>query len=79
MANIQDIQDRLSLYKQAEIRILQGQSYQIGTISYTRANIRDVQAEIRKLEGDLAQAQAVASSSPGGLMLHSQAVFRGRR
>ena len=77
MASIQEIQDRLSLYKQAEIRILQGQSYQIGTISYTRANIRDVQAEIRKLEGDL--AQAVASSSPGGLMQHSQAVFRGRR
>ena len=77
MVSIQDIQDRLSLYKQAEIRILQGQSYQIGTISYTRANLRDVQSEIARLEGAL--SQAIASNSPGGLMQHNQAVFRGRR
>lgn len=50
---IQDVEDRLSLYRNAEKKILEGQSYSIGSRQLTRANLSDVQKKILELENEL--------------------------
>lgn len=42
---------RLSLYYDAEIKILEGQSYSIGSRSLSRANLAEVRSAIKELEG----------------------------
>jgi hypothetical protein len=46
---------RLKLYLKAEIAILSGQSYEIEGLKLTRANLKDVQAMITRLEADVAK------------------------
>jgi hypothetical protein len=46
-------QRRLTLYLEAEEKILNSQSYQIGTRTLTRADLAAVQGEIRRLENIL--------------------------
>lgn len=76
MATRTEILERLALYKQAETKILQGQSYTIGSITYSRANLATVLDEIHRLEGLLAQADMAAH---GGPFQHATAIFGGRR
>lgn len=76
MATRTEIIERLALYKQAERKILEGQSYTIGSITYSRANLAAVLDEIRRLEEQLAQAEMAAA---GGPFQHSTAIFGGRR
>ena len=72
-----EILDRLALYRQAETRILQGgQSYTIGSITYSRANLAALQDEIHRLQNELAQADMALH---GGPFQHSHAIFGGRR
>ena len=74
MATLTELQERLALYKAAETAILTGnQSYRIGNQEYNKANLRDVQFEIRNLE------QQIAVLSQRGRLSHSTAVFGGRR
>jgi hypothetical protein len=46
---------RLKLYLRAEIAILSGQSYEIEGLKLTRANLKDVQSMIARLEADVAK------------------------
>jgi hypothetical protein len=46
---------RLKLYLKAEIAILSGQSYEIEGLKLTRANLKDVQTMIARLENDMAK------------------------
>jgi len=74
MSQLTDCQERLGLYRAAERTILEGnQSYTIGTTQFTRANLGQIQAEIRNLE------QQIAQLSNSGRLSHSQAIFGGRR
>jgi len=56
MATQAEIQARLTRYLEAETAILKNQSYTIGTRTYTRANLRSVQEEIRALQAQLTGA-----------------------
>ncbi len=74
MSQLTDCQERLGLYRAAEKAILEGnQSYTIGTQQYTRANLGQIQSQMRILE------QQIAQLSASGRLSHSQAVFGGRR
>lgn len=42
---------RLAQYVEAESRILEGQSYSIGSRSLSRANLAEVRSAIKELEG----------------------------
>ena len=44
---------RLKLYLAAEKAILSGQSYEIAGLKLTRANLKDVQTMITRLEGEV--------------------------
>jgi hypothetical protein len=46
---------RLKLYLKAEIAVLSGQSYEIEGLKLTRANLKDVQDMITRLENDIAK------------------------
>jgi len=50
---LETYKSRLALYYQAEEKILQGQSYSIGTRSLTRANLSEVRNEIKELESKI--------------------------
>ena len=50
---IKRVKLRLELYYEAEEKILNAQEYRIGSRTLTRADLDDVQSEIRKLENDL--------------------------
>ena len=50
--------ERLDKYYEAEEKILSGQSYSLGSRTLTRANLKDVQAMIEKLENEIAQLEA---------------------
>lgn len=45
---------RLTLYYEAEAKILEGQSYSIGSRSLSRANLSEVRSAIKDLEGKIA-------------------------
>lgn len=47
---LETYKSRLNLYYQAEEKILQGQSYSIGSRNLTRANLKEVRKEIKELE-----------------------------
>ena len=77
MATAAELQERLALYRTAETRILEGnQSYTVGSTTFTRADLRTVRDEIRRLEARLEMAEIAAGSREP---LHSTAVFGGRR
>lgn len=74
---VTEIQDRLALYTAAEKKILEGnQSYQVGRQQFTRADLQQIQSEIRRLGHELRIAQANEGSAAPN---HSQVVFTGRR
>ncbi len=74
MATVAEIQERLALYKAAEQAILEGgQSYRLGDLTLTRADLAMVREEIRALELRLAAARN------NGRLSHSTVVFGGRR
>ena len=54
---LQDSLDRLALYKLAEQKILNSQSYSIGNRTMTRADLSEIKAEIRKLTSDIITLQ----------------------
>ncbi len=72
-----EIKDRLALYTAAEQKILEGnQSYTVGRRQFTRADLQQIQTEIRRLGHEL----AIAQTNDGlGAPNHSQSVFTGRR
>lgn len=47
------LESRLTLYLEAEQRILLGQSYEVEGLKLTRANLKDVQTMITKLQNDI--------------------------
>lgn len=53
-AKKQYYETRLTLYLEAEQKILNGQAYKIGTRSVARADLPAVQSEVRRLETLLA-------------------------
>ncbi|MBQ3646724.1 MAG: hypothetical protein IJQ99_05580 [Synergistaceae bacterium] len=46
-------ENRLTLYLKAEQKILKGQSYKIEGLELTRANLRDVQNQIKNLKAEI--------------------------
>lgn len=80
MATLAELQERLSLYKDTERRILtDGQAFGAGSAGSERhktsANLAQVQSQIRELE----QQIAMHPENSGGRLSHSQAIFGGRR
>lgn len=70
----QQIIDRLALYLKAETSILEGnQSYSVSGMTYTRADLGQVRAEINRLRQDLAMVQNAGSYGCQSV------VFGGRR
>ena len=51
-------QSRLTLYYKAEKAILSGQSYEMGDVKLTRANLKEVQSMISKLENEISALNA---------------------
>jgi hypothetical protein len=49
---------RLLLYYKAEEKILEGQSYSIGSRSITRANLSEVRDEIKNLEAKISAIES---------------------
>lgn len=49
--------ERLKKYYEAEERILNSQSYTLGTRTLTRANLKEVQTIIEKLESEIVQLE----------------------
>jgi len=72
MATLAELQAGLAKYKAARDRILLGQSYEVSGRKLTRANLRDVEAAIDRLEQRIAIAQ-------GGGLRGRTAVFGGSR
>jgi hypothetical protein len=54
--------NRLTLYYKAEEKILEGQSYSIGSRSLTRANLSEVRAEIKDLEGKISALESTGTT-----------------
>lgn len=78
MPTLAELQERLAAYKAAELSILNGhQSYSVGSMTFARANLAQVQAMIRTLEQQIATHPDNTTTS--GRLSHSQAVFGGRR
>ena len=76
MAAIQELTDRLALYKDAERRILTGaQEASLGGQRSRQAELKSIQDQIKELETRIAIAQA---SQGGPRVTHSVATFRGR-
>lgn len=49
---------RLDAYYEAELKVLKGQSYQIGGQTMTRANLAEIRASIKELEIQVANLRA---------------------
>lgn len=49
---------RLEAYYDAELKILEGQSYTIGGKTLTRANLSEIRATIQSLENQVAKLEA---------------------
>lgn len=52
---------RLDAYYEAELKVLQGQSYQIGSRTMTRAHLAEIRTAIRDLEIRVADLKAQAA------------------
>lgn len=50
---LEELRERLGLYRDAEEKILQGQSYTIGSRQLTRASLSSVQKMIKELETEI--------------------------
>ena len=46
-------ENRLTLYLKTELAILKGQSYKVEGLELTRANLKDVQNEIKNLKAEI--------------------------
>lgn len=57
MGQLERLKKRLEQYYKAEDKILLGQEYSIGSRSYKRANLKEVQTEIRRLEKEIARLE----------------------
>jgi hypothetical protein len=80
MPPLAELQERLSLYKETERRILtEGQAWGAGSAGSERhkssANLAQIQSQIRELE----QQINTHPENSGGRLSHSQAIFGGRR
>lgn len=64
MATLADLQAELVLYKTARDAILKQQSYTIGDISFTRADLAVVQDRIDSLETRIARKASGPRTSP---------------
>jgi len=53
--------ERLAAYYEAEMAVLSGQSYKIGTRSMTRADLTEIRAAITSLENAVEELTAQAS------------------
>lgn len=74
MATITEIQERLSLYREAEKKILEGnQSWEVAGNKFTRPDLPAIQRMIRSLDSELAMARN------GGALSTAAVTFRGRR
>lgn len=74
MATLDDLTQRLALYKTAESNILSGaQEYRIGEKVFRRANLAEIQRAITDLE------TRIAILSQSGRISSATAVFGGRR
>lgn len=74
MATITDIQERLTLYREAEKKILEGnQAWEVAGNKFTRPDLPAIQRMISSLEMALSQAQQ------GGELSYSNVEFAGRR
>ena len=60
---INRVKSRLKKYCDAEDKILLGQSYSIGSMSLTRANLPYVQSMIQKLENQLEALETSGSTN----------------
>lgn len=58
MGQLERLKKRLEQYYKAEDKILLGQEYSIGSRSYKRANLKEVQTEIRRLEKEIARLKS---------------------
>lgn len=58
MKKIDFLKERLELYYAAERRILEGQSYKLGSRELTRANLKEVQDKIKELENDIEKLES---------------------
>lgn len=53
--------ERLNAYYEAELAVLSGQSYKIGTRSMTRADLGEIRRAIKDLENLVAELEAQAA------------------
>ncbi len=58
------LESRLTLYLEAEQRILLGQSYEVEGLKLTRANLKDVQTMITKLQNDISALEQSIKRRP---------------
>lgn len=54
-ARLEELRERLALYRRAEAAILSSQSYEMEGMRLTRANLADVQRWISRLEGEVSR------------------------
>lgn len=59
---IDQLKARLTAYLAAEVKILEGQSYQIGDRRLQRADLSEVRSEISRLEAQINQAERSAAT-----------------
>lgn len=57
-----DLKKRLAEYREAESKILQGQSYSIGSRQLTRTSLAMVQKEIKNIETQIRQIEETGST-----------------
>ncbi|TEB13374.1 DUF6148 family protein [Pelotomaculum propionicicum] len=60
---LQLAKDRLAAYYAAELAVLSGQEYRIGTRSLRRADLPEIRKAIDALEGQVRQLEAAASGN----------------
>ncbi|MBQ7578611.1 MAG: hypothetical protein IJT21_10150 [Synergistaceae bacterium] len=58
------LESRLTLYLKAEKAILSGQSYEVEGLKLTRANLKDVQTMITKLQADISALEQQIKRRP---------------
>ena len=58
------LESRLTLYLEAEQRILLSQSYEVEGLKLTRANLKDVQTMITKLQNDISALEQSIKRRP---------------
>ncbi|MFM1991330.1 MAG: hypothetical protein RJA99_4287 [Pseudomonadota bacterium] len=62
---LQQLRDRLTLYLEAEAKILSGQSYQLGDRRMQRADLSEVRQQIDVLSSQIARLESAAGSTRG--------------